>query len=209
VAATGGTSLASWSDNNCHGSSRPLGYWQRENAKSYVDPMEHEGYEWGGGCYRINNRDDTPRAPDSGGEGADCSGFVFRVWALKGDGTEGPRWWDYDKEIHGPFDTSDYFYPLGSEPFHRIAKGYPSTQYMDAFVYRVSHAGHIGLIYDEEREGHDQVAEAKGDADGTVIMREFFRQDSRYRAVEREGWMPDCYPQCQRDTGPAPGKEVS
>jgi hypothetical protein len=203
-----GSALASWTGNNCNGSSSPLAYWQRRNARIYVDPMDHEGYEWGGGCYRLNDRDDTPGAPDSGGEGADCSGFVFRVWALKGDGSEGPRYWDYDKDIHGPFDTGDYYYPLASEPFHTIAKGYPSTQYMDAFVYRMNGAGHIGLIYDEERDGHDQVAEAKGDADGTVIMREFFRQDSRFRAIEREGWMPDCYPQCRRDTGPVSGKEV-
>jgi hypothetical protein len=211
LVATAGAepAFASWSQNNCHGSSRPLGYWQRENAKVYVDPMDHEGYEWGGGCYRLNNRDDTRGAPDSGGEGADCSGFVFRVWALKGDGRSGQRWWDYDNEIHGPFDTGDYYSPLAREPFHRIAKGYPATKYMDAFVYRAGGSGHIGLIYDEEREGHDQVAEAKGDADGTVIMREFFRQDSRYRAVERDDWMPDCYPQCRGHSEPVPGREAA
>jgi hypothetical protein len=209
VVSGGGAALASWSGDVCDGSSNPLSFWQREDAKTYAEPMDHEGYEWGGGCYRLNDRDDTPGAPDSGGEGADCSGFVFRVWALKADGGEGPRYWDYDNDIHGPFDTGDYYYPLSSEPFHTIAKGYASTAYMDAFVYRVSDAGHIGLIYDEEREGHDQVTEAKGDADGTVIMREFFRQDTRYRAIEREGWIPDCYPQCHRELGPTPGKGVA
>src|SRR4051794_23424028 len=75
----GGTALATWSGDVCDGSSSSLGFWQREDAKTYAQPMDHEGYEWGGGCYRLNDRDDTPGDPDSGGEGADCSGFVFRV----------------------------------------------------------------------------------------------------------------------------------
>ena len=42
-----------------------------------------EGYEFGGGCYRLNGFDDTPDTPtDGGGEGADCSGFTFKTWAL-------------------------------------------------------------------------------------------------------------------------------
>ena len=42
-----------------------------------------EGYEWGGGCWNDNNRDDTPGQPDSNGEGPDCSGFVFKTWELR------------------------------------------------------------------------------------------------------------------------------
>ena len=44
----------------------------------------HEGYQWAGGCWNDNDRDDSPgdprEDPYTGGEGGDCSGFTFQVW---------------------------------------------------------------------------------------------------------------------------------
>jgi hypothetical protein len=39
-------------------------------------------------CLNNNDRDDTPNAPDSNGEGPDCSGLVFKSWAA----AEGVLW---------------------------------------------------------------------------------------------------------------------
>jgi hypothetical protein len=175
--------------------------WKRSQAKSYAAPMAREGYEWNGGCYRLNDRDDTPGAPDSGGEGADCSGFVFRVWGLPPSGASGYRYYDYTYESHGPYSTAAYYAPSASSPFKLLGgKSYGATDVMDAFVYRngANTAGHIGLIYAEGSNGTDTIIEAKGDAEGTWIAAQAYRQSSVYRAVARKHWTAECSPRCAR-----------
>src|SRR5262245_51764912 len=85
LAAIPGTAFASWSDNNCDGDAGDPATWKRSQAKDYAQRAVNEGYEWGGGCFKLNDQDDTPNQPDSGGEGTDCSGFVFKTWALRAD----------------------------------------------------------------------------------------------------------------------------
>lgn len=197
--ATAEPAHATWSDQNCNGQAQAMSHWKRSQAKAYAVPMIHEGYEWGGGCYKLNDHDDTPGAPDSSGEGNDCSGFAFRVWALTPNGgADRYRYYDYDKFIHGPYYTSDYYSPAPGDPFHSIAKGYLSTNEMDGFVYRIGDSGHIGLIYEELSGGSDTIIEAKGDADGTGMWTRQYRDDSAYKGVMREGWTPDCYPRCTK-----------
>jgi hypothetical protein len=200
LAAAAPPADASWSSDHCHGGTLSISSWKRSQAKAYAAPMAKEGYEWNGGCYRLNDRDDTPGAPDSGGEGADCSGLVFRVWGLRAaSGTQGYRRYDYTFAIHGPYTTAAYHAPAASYPFHLLGtKTYAATTYMDAFVYRTSSntAGHIGLIYAEGSNGTDTIIEAKGDAQGTLIMTEAYRQSSVYHAVTREHWTPECSPRC-------------
>jgi hypothetical protein len=193
-----GAAHAAWVDQNCSGGSYEMLNWKRSQAASYFEPMNHEGYEWGGGCFKLNDRDDTPGARDSGGEGTDCSGLVFRTWALKNDGSAGYRHWDYDKNVHGPYTTADYYAPERPQPFRTIGKGYGATAAMDAFVYRTAGntAGHIGLIYQEASGGADYIAESAGDADGTWIQLRDYRSQSAYRGVRREDWTPECFPRC-------------
>ena len=104
----------------------------------------------------------------------------------------------YEMWIHGPYSTAQFSAPASSYQFKLISKTYAATMYMDAFVYRNSTntAGHIGLIYTEGSNGQDTMIEAKGDAEGTWIAREAYRQSSVYKAVARKGWTPECYPQC-------------
>jgi len=192
------TARATWIDRNCKGGGYDMRTWQRSQASAYFQPMNHEGYEWGGGCFRLNNRDDTPDAPDSGGEGTDCSGLVFRTWALRNDRDAGFRHWDYDKNIHGPYTTASYYAPTPREPFRAIGKGYTVTRAMDAFVYRNASntAGHIGLIYAEASGGTDYIAESAGDQQGTLIQLRDYRSQSSYRGVARKDWTPECFPHC-------------
>jgi hypothetical protein len=199
VAAAPIAAHATWSDVNCNGGSNDISSWKRAQASDYAAPMAREGYEWGGGCYKLNDHDDTPGAPNSGGEGNDCSGFVFRVWALEPDSHAAQyRYWDYDHFIHGPYFTSDYYDPQPGDPFETIPKGYQSTSEMDAFVYRSYSLdeGHIGLIYKEQTSGNDLIIEAKSDADGTGIWQRQYRSEDIYRAIERKQWTPPCYPKC-------------
>jgi hypothetical protein len=187
-----------WSDTNCTGTSWSMTAWRRADAQAYAERADHEGYEWNGGCYKLNDRDDTPGAPDSDGEGADCSGFTFKSWALKSaSGASGFFYWMHEKNIHGPYYTSNYYSPASTDPFKLLdSKTYAATQYMDAFVYRINGAGHIGMVYLEGSGGSDYIVEAKSDDLGTRISYTNYRSQSAYRAVARKGWTPDCYPNC-------------
>jgi hypothetical protein len=200
VVATATPAIAgSWSQDHCDGSSWSLTVWRRADAQAYAQRADREGYEWGGGCYRLNDRDDTPGVPDSGGEGADCSGFTFKSWALKiGYGNSGFTYWEHEREVHGPYSTADFHAPGPSVPFKLLAnKSYATTAYMDAFVYRSGDAGHIGMIYLEGSGGSDYIVEAKSDAAGTRIAYTNYRSQSAYKGVTRKAWTADCYPNCQ------------
>jgi hypothetical protein len=187
---------ATWASNNCDGDSQSIPAWKRSQAQNYAQKADHEGYEWGGGCYKLNDRDDTAGEPDSGGEGADCSGLVFRSWALQGtDGAGQYRLYDYAKSIHGPYSTFDYDNPVDSDPFTTQKKSYSSTANMDAFVYNTG-GGHIGMIYQQGSGGSDWIVEAKSDALGSRIAWEDYRSQSAYHSIRRQQWTPECYPSC-------------
>lgn len=197
VVAIAPIASATWADDNCHGAGAELPVWKRSDANAYAKPMANEGYEWNGGCYRINDVDDTAGWPvDSGGEGADCSGFVFRVWALKSDGSPGVRMWDYDKEIHGPYYTWHYIAPEPDDPFRLVSKTYRSTEYMDALVYVKPGERHVALVLQEGKDGWDYVIHARNNVDGTTINYMPYRSYAESEAVERKGWTIECWPKC-------------
>lgn len=188
---------AAWTDDNCFGASQDVPTWKRSQAYAYAQPAVGEGYEWGGGCYKLNDRDDTPLlATDGGGEGADCSGFVFKVWALKQDGSSAFRTWDHEKDVHGPYNTWDYVAPAADQPFKTISKTYSSTQYLDAFTWRFTDYGHIGMIQAEGSGGFDYIVHARNNDVGTVIDWIDYRQASYTKGLARKGWTPECYPKC-------------
>lgn len=188
---------ATWAEENCSGGGTDRSSWTRLQARGYAEPMANEGYEWNGGCYRINDRDDTPYLDtDAGGEGADCSGFVFRVWGLKNDGSSGYRRWDYEKEIHGPYYTWHYADPAKSHPFRLVGKTYTDTTFMDAFVYVRPGERHVALIHTEGLDGWDYVIHARNNTDGTLLEQMPYRSYSDSKAVEREAWTPECFRRC-------------
>jgi hypothetical protein len=202
MAVTAGLSArATWVSDNCKGSSSDRSTWKRSDAYDYAQPARAEGYEWNGGCYKLNNRDDTEGWPvDAEGEGADCSGFVFKVWALRKDGSAGYRFWDHEMDAHGPYSTWQYIDPQPGDQFHSIAKTYASTEYMDAFVYRRADEGHIALIQSEGTDGSDYVIHARNNTLGTLVNYLDYRSYSDSEGLMREGWTPPCYPRC---TGPS------
>src|SRR5262249_9544715 len=56
----------------------------RDGAQTYSNTAAYEGYQWGGGCWNNNDVDEGGGAPpqdvNTHGEGADCSGLVFKTW---------------------------------------------------------------------------------------------------------------------------------
>jgi len=189
-------SQATWTSVHCHGRTHIVSGLRRVDARTYARRAAWEGYEWGGGCWNNDNRDDTPRAPDSGGEGPDCSGLVFKTWGLRlSYATSGFRWWGALLNVHGPYTAASFHSAASNLPFHDLSsKTRYATTYMDAFAS----VDHIGLIWSNAvpSQGGDYIIEAYNDASGTGVNIEDYRADAAFRAVRREGWMPDCAPRC-------------
>jgi hypothetical protein len=189
---------ATWVTSNCNGGTSSDSNVKRSEAQAYSAVGDNEGYEWGGGCWNDNNRDDTPNEPDSSGEGPDCSGFTFKTWEMRT--TYGQSGWTYYsklKNVHGPYSSTD-FHNVGTSsslPFYRLGnRDRSTTLYMDAFAKD----GHIGMLYTSSypSSGGDYIIEALGDSAGTDINVESYRSDTGYVAVRRKSWTADCYPSC-------------
>jgi hypothetical protein len=193
VVATAGASHASWVSSHCSPSHSSDSIFQRKTSQSYAAVAVGEGYEWGGGCWNDNDKDDTPGAPDSNGEGPDCSGLVFKTWELKNSyGVSGGEYWDKLENVHGPYSSDDFHSASSSAPFSNVSKS--SMQYMDAFAKN----GHVALLSSQDSgSSHlDYVYEAYTDASGVLLDKEDYRGDGAYTGVKREGWTADCYPNC-------------
>jgi hypothetical protein len=200
---------AAWVDKNCSANHTDLTYWKRIEARAYADVGVREGYEWGGGCWNDNDKDDTPNDSDgswSGAEGPDCSGFTFKSWFLRpAQGDQGGRWYNKFENIHGPYQAWEYANENGPAafPFHVIldANGHPTKDqsklvYMDAFA-KTSHVAMIYSVYGSSANT-DIIIEAVGGSSSPPIGK--FERDyagnSDYVAVRREQWSPDCTPRC-------------
>ena len=196
-------------DNNCSTSWYTRSIWRRADAYSYARVALGEGYEWGGGCWNNNDDDDTPGAPDSGGEGPDCSGLIFKTWALDNEPdatTLAFRYRYRSYKYHGPYGTYSF---SGRDPdpkFYNLSKS--SRTYMDAFVWnekvctndygQLVYCGHIGLFVSNQSNGTIKVLEAKGDADGVLYSFVTWHTDTNrdWKLVRRNGWSPSCAPGC-------------
>ena len=190
-------SHASWVSVNCNTRQWADSHYRRKDALAYAAVARHEGYEWGGGCWNNDDRDDTPNAPDSNGEGPDCSGFTFKTWELQNNGGPGFTGHDMLQNDHGPYTAARYHAPVDGNPFRLLPnKNRGTTTYMDAFASTF----HVGLIWagNYPSPNTDYIGEALGDRWGTDVFIENYRFDSRYAGVYRIGWTPDCYPNCGR-----------
>lgn len=197
VSSLASAAAGHWTGEHCYRKNEAVSRLKRRTARAYAVKADNEGYEWGGGCWNDNGRDDTPGQPDSSGEGPDCSGLTFKAWHLRStEGRSGFIWWSQYQNIHGPYSSYDFHSPVGSDPFYRLSsKSRASTIYMDAFAKR----GHIGMIYStvHPSSNSDYIIEAYTDSSGTDVNVRSYRYDSQYVAVRREGWTADCYPRCR------------
>lgn len=180
--------------NNCnYAAASPMSYITRDSSTTSALRARYEGYQWGGGCWNDNDRDDSPgdpvENPSTGGEGPDCSGFTFKIWReSESTGNAGYYLWAALRKVHGPYTAADFKSGVGA-PHVSVPKS--STIRMDA----LASYGHIGLIYANNADGTDQIIEAKGEAYGTNIWTRTYRGDSSYSGVRRTGWSSGTTPQ--------------
>jgi hypothetical protein len=159
----------------------------RSQARIYAEIGAHEGYQWGGGCWNDNDRDDAPGDPTENvatrGEGGDCSGFTFKSWYERWSSTDKGFTYHYRmRNVHGPFDANAFKNGVGLQNL-TVSKAAATT--MDAFAS----VHHVGMIYQASTAYNtDRIIEAKCEACGTGIWSRTYRGDSSYSAVQRTGW---------------------
>jgi hypothetical protein len=174
-------------EDNCNGAApTPTPYITRDGSAAVALRARYEGYQWGGGCWNDNDRDDSPNDPHedpaTGGEGGDCSGLTFKVWREALDpGDAGFHQWGLLRWVHGPYTAAAFKAGAGAP---NVTATKSSLVKMDAFASD----GHIGLVYAVNPDGSDQVIEAKGEAYGTNIWTRTYRGSSSYSGVRRLGW---------------------
>ena len=164
----------------------PTTYITRDGSTTVALRARHEGYQWAGGCWNDNDRDDAPgdpgEDPATGGEGGDCSGFTFKVWRESlTESDVGFYQWGMFRHVHGPYTAARFKRGDGAP---NVVASKSALIRMDA----LASDSHIGMIYAPNPDGSDQIIEAKGEAYGTNVWTRTYRGSSSYSGVRRTGW---------------------
>lgn len=173
-------------DNCNYAAPTPTSYITRNGSATVALRARYEGYQWAGGCWNDNDRDDSPNDPRedpaTGGEGGDCSGFTFKVWRESLSSSDASfQQWGMLRYVHGPYTSAAF----------KAGTGAPNTTVSKAALIKMdalASDGHIGLIYATNPDGTDQIIEAKGESYGTNIWTRTYRGSSSYSGVRRTGW---------------------
>ncbi len=143
-------------------------------------PAVGYSYYWGHGCWREDGQEkgscsgSCPNCSHTGHYGADCSGFVAKVWQV-------PSASDVTEDLH-PYSTRDFRY--SETHWTRIDRG--ELLPADALVYRNSAntAGHVVLYESGDGWGSMWLYEARGCSYG--IVHDERSLSSSYVAIRRE-----------------------
>ncbi len=134
-------------------------------------------YYWGGGAWDPSSRSygacygSCPNCTHSGTWGADCSGFVTKVWQVPGPVAVTTRG-------HGAYNTTSYY--ENRTHWSQVSRG--TARRGDAFVRR----GHIFVYNSGDAWGSINAYEAKGCSYGIVHNNR--SADSSYIVIRRNGF---------------------
>jgi len=137
-------------------------------------------YHWGAGCWKPGAdhpgvcNGNCPDCTHAGEWGADCSGYVTKIWQIPGATAL--------TTCTHPYSTFTFRYT--TLHWHPIARS--NVKPGDAFVYNSNGAGHIFLYDSGDPWGWARVFEAKGCSYG--IVHDSRTVTSSYIAIRREGY---------------------
>ncbi len=148
--------------------------WSRGQALSYASAGLKERYVYGGSTFRNNDRWDSD-------EGADCSGYAAKVWAVEH--------YTSSMTVYHPYSTASFYNGFSYEVFKD--RRYPF--YMRAWVYRSSAGGpgnHMGLFDQSNTDGTWTTLEARGASYGIVRYRRSLSTliSWNYKQTDRKNW---------------------
>ena len=120
-----------------------------------------------------------PSCSHAGSYGADCSGFVAKVWNVPSSNTT------LSNDSH-PYSTVDFFNSTGGGQWSAINRS--DARHGDALVYNTGTAGHIFLVDSGDPWGSLWVYEAPGCASGGGRIHHTLRTaSSAYHGIRRAG----------------------
>ncbi|HZS35732.1 MAG TPA: SH3 domain-containing protein [Polyangia bacterium] len=136
-------------------------------------------YHWGDGCWSTGGNPGSclgscPNCSHSGQWGADCSGYVAKVWQVPGKS-------DITECAH-PYSTAEFY----NSHDHWSDVSRADVQRGDAFVYRSGSSGHIFLYDSGDAWGNVIAYECKGCSYGCVKDNRV--ASSAYKPIRREGF---------------------
>jgi uncharacterized protein YraI len=140
-------------------------------------------YWWGHGRWRPEGPTASTRGactgacPDcshSGSYGADCSGYIAKIWEV-------PGWNDELTQDSHPYSTYNFYNE--ETAWRGISRG--ALQPGDALVYRSGGAGHIALYESGDAWGSLWLYEARSCGNG--IVHNLRGLDGSYKAIRRAG----------------------
>ena len=137
-------------------------------------------YHWGGGCWNPGSSahgscyGNCPSCTHYGTWGADCSGYVAKVWQVPGPSA-------LTSCVH-PYSTYNFRYTRA----HWSPVSRSSSRRGDAFVHHESGSGHIFLKESGDGWGWMRAYEAKGCSYG--ILHDTRMAASNYIAIRRSGY---------------------
>jgi len=143
-------------------------------------------YWWGGGKWQASGATASnkgkctgscPSCSHSGQNGADCSGYVAKVWQVPSSNT------NVATASH-PYSTSDFFSGTGGGQWANVSKS--SIQKGDALVYRSGGAGHIVIFESGDAWGQSWTYEARACSYG--IVHNVRSIGSGYKGIKRTSW---------------------
>jgi len=136
-------------------------------------------YHWGAGCWSPGGAHGAcygscPNCSHSGTWGADCSGYVAKVWQVPGTSAV--------SSCSHPYSTYNFY----NQATHWATVPRSSARRGDAFVHNSAGSGHI-FIYDSgDAWGNIVAYEAKGCSYG--ILRDTRTASSAYKVIRRDGY---------------------
>jgi uncharacterized protein YraI len=122
-------------------------------------------------------RGNCPSCSHSGSYGADCSGYVGKIWQVPSSNS------NLSTDSH-PYSTYNFYNETGGGAWARINRS--NLRRGDALVYNANGAGHIFLYESGDAWGSMWAYEARGCSAG--IVRNLRTAASNYVAIRRSGY---------------------
>ncbi len=170
----GGNNNGGGGNNNGGGGSSPV-----DDAIARAQSGVGFSYHWGGGCWSPGGAPGAcygscPNCSHSGTWGADCSGYVAKVWQVPGKSAL--------TTCAHPYSTWNF----ANTHDHWSDVSRANVKRGDAFVYNSGSSGHIFLYDSGDAWGWAKAYECKGCSYGCVHdTRQVY---SNYKAIRREGF---------------------
>jgi hypothetical protein len=149
--------------------------WTRTTASNYANTGVKEKYVLGGSKWRDNNLWDAD-------EGADCSGYAAKAWAVDKTTAIGTSYHPYSTASF--YNTYTYWYVKADRTV---------ANFVNVWVYRENQGGpgdHMGLFRTRNSDGTWTTYEARGKAYGIVIYTRALSTliSWNYHRVDRKDW---------------------